>query len=341
MSEQLQSKAEIAKLARLLGRESDQLAYLDAVPADDVRRLREQVTETLFSASAGSLGRLAAASKLLPVGVVASIAERVFGPVLSARIATLIEPDRAVQMASKLPTEFVTDIACELDPRRANQVIARIPAEQVAEVSKLLVGRGEFVTMGRFVGHLDPAATKAAIAAMDDHCLLQVAFVLENRESFRDVFDLLSDERLARVIERAASEGMWPETLDLLTDLADDQRERAIEIAAGCDDAVLDGLIRVADAESLWELVLPLTGLMSDASLKRFASLRALQRKGVLEHVVDAASDHEELWSNLVPMVSQLPPRCRSRVIARASALGAAGRLGELGLGELGRAVSA
>jgi hypothetical protein len=331
MSELLENRAEIAKLGRLLGRSPDDLAYLGDVPAADVRQLREQVTETLFSAGAGPLGRLAAASKLLPVGVVATMAERVFGPVLSARIATLIEPDRAVQMAAKLPTPFVAEIACELDPRRAHEVIARIPADQVAEVSKLLVSRGEFVTMGRFVGHLDPAATKAAVNVMDEHCLLQVAFVLESKESFRDVIDLLSDDRLQRVIETASAENLWPETLDLLTNLAEDQREHVVEIAAGCDDAVLDSLIIAADASSIWGLVLPLTGLMSEETLRRFVRLRSLQRKGVLERVVDAAADHEELWTNLLPMVSQLPPKCQSRVVARADQLGALGRLGELG----------
>jgi Mg/Co/Ni transporter MgtE len=269
------------------------------------------------------------------------MAERVFGPVLSARIATLIEPERARQMAAKLPTAFVADIACELDPRRAHEVIARIPPDQVADVTRELIARDEYVTMGRFVGHLDAAAIKAAVAAMDPGALLQVGFVLENKESFRDVFDLLSDERLREVIESASREQLWPEVLDLLTNLADDQRERAIEIAAGCDDGVLDTLIRAADAESLWELVLPLTGLMTEASLKRFVSLRSLQRKGVLEHIVDAAADHEELWDNLVPMVSQLPPRCQSRVAVRAQALGSLERLGELGHGELGRALSA
>ena len=341
MSEVLENRAEIAKLARLLGRSSDELAYLQRVPAADLRALREQATQALFSSGARSLARLAAASKLLPVGVVATMAERIFGPVLSARIATLIEPERARQMAAKLPTAFVADIACELDPRRAHEVIARIPPEQVADITRELIARGEYVTMGRFVGHLEPAAITAAVAAMNEGSLLQVGFVLENKDSFRDVFDLLSDSRLKAVIEAAAGDRLWPEVLDLLTNLADDQRERAIEIAAGCDDTVLDTLIGAADADSLWGLVVPLTGLMSQASLKRFVSLRSLQRKGVLEHIVEAAADHEELWDSLVPMVAQLPPRCQSRVAARAQALGTLDRLGELGHGELGRALSA
>jgi hypothetical protein len=321
MSEALENRAEIAKLARLLSRRPEQIEYLTELPSQDIRELREQVTEVLFSAGAGSLGRLAAASKLLPVGLVATMAERAFGPVLSARVAALLEPDRAVQMAARLPTPFVTDIAIELDPRRAHEVISQIPPAQIAAVTRELVRRQEFVTMGRFVGHLDPDAVAAAVEAMDDSSLLQIAFVLETKDSFRDLLELLSPERLEHVIDTAAVEDLWPEALDLLTNLSDEQRRRVIELAASRDDAVLDALIVSAQAEQIWELVLPLTSLMSQAGLRRFAALRSLQAPGVLEEIVDVAVDHADLWQHLVPLVALLPERCQARVARHVSEL--------------------
>jgi hypothetical protein len=92
----LEIRAEIIKLARLLGREPEGLEYLEQVPAADLRALREQITDALFSAHGHALGRLAAASKLLPIRVVSAIGERAFGPVLAARIAGLLEPERVV-----------------------------------------------------------------------------------------------------------------------------------------------------------------------------------------------------------------------------------------------------
>jgi hypothetical protein len=256
-----------------------------------------------------------AASRLLPVGIVATIAENVFGAVLSARIAGLIDPARAEQMAARLPTPFLADVAVELDPRRAHAVIARIPAERIAAISAELVARGEHVTMGRFVGHLDRDAVVAAVAAMDDVPMLQVAFVLENRSSLADVIDVLSAaDRLERVIDAAAAEGLWPETLELLTWLDHVQRAELIAVAAGRDDVVLDALIEAADAHDLWGLVLPLTALMSDEHLRRFAALRALQRDGVLERIVDAAALREDLQADLLPLVALLPGPCRVRV---------------------------
>jgi hypothetical protein len=70
------------RLARLLQRKPESLAYLEPLPVEDLRELhelRERLTEALFDAHAGSLRRVAAASRLLPVGLSASMGERVFG----------------------------------------------------------------------------------------------------------------------------------------------------------------------------------------------------------------------------------------------------------------------
>ena len=152
MTRRLAVRAEIIKLARLLRVDPSELGYLDQVPEEAVRELREQVTDALFAANSAALSRLAAASKLLPIRVVATIGQRAFGPILAARITALLDPGRAVEMAETMPIAFLADIAVELDPRRASAVIARIPPAQIAAVTKELVARGEYVTMGRFVG---------------------------------------------------------------------------------------------------------------------------------------------------------------------------------------------
>src|SRR5437763_1086084 len=99
MTGPLAVRPEILKLARLLNIDPDGIAYLEQIPVEDVRQLREQVTDLLFTAHGSALNRLAAASKLLPIRVVATIGQRAFGPMLSARIAGLLEPSRAVEMA--------------------------------------------------------------------------------------------------------------------------------------------------------------------------------------------------------------------------------------------------
>lgn len=188
----MNTEAEILKLARLLSLAPGELSYLERVPPEDLRILREQITETLFSAHEAVLRRLAVASRLLPVGLVASLGQGTFGPMLSARIAGLLEPERAVEIAQQMSAEFLAEVAIELDPRRASAVIAGISPGRILEITRELARREEYVTMGRFVSHLSDDALAAALTALDDESLAQTAFVLEDGDQ---------DGRLERLLE--------------------------------------------------------------------------------------------------------------------------------------------
>jgi hypothetical protein len=170
------------KLARLLGRDPADLAYLERLPPDDVRRVRDSVTALLYDADADSLRRMAAAGRLLPSGLIATLAERAFGPLLSARLAGLLDLDRAVDVAGRLPPPFLADVAGELDPRRASTLIARISPQLIGQITAELARRRDYVTMGRFVGHLGDDALAAALTVLDAAALVEVSFLLEGAE---------------------------------------------------------------------------------------------------------------------------------------------------------------
>jgi hypothetical protein len=230
MSNALEVRAEVLKIARLFGRAPAELHYLEQLSAAELRDLREQVTEALFGSQGSALARLAAASRLLPVALVAQLAERAFGPVLSARVAGLIEADRAVEMAAKLPIPFLADIAVELDPRRAQDVIARIPSSQIAAITRELTRRREYVAMGRFVGHLPDDSIRAAIGAMDAVTLLNVSLVLENKEKLPEVIGLLEPGRFEEMVALAAASELADELRELLDYLSDAQRALALSL---------------------------------------------------------------------------------------------------------------
>jgi hypothetical protein len=126
-------------------------------------------------------------------------------------------------MASKLPSEFLADIATEIDPRRASDVLAGMPADQIIRVTRELTRRGDYVTMGRFVGHLSDEALGASIGEIDDATLLRTAFVLEDRDRLDALAQLVGEERITRLAEVAERENLWLEAIDLLMNL---DRER-------------------------------------------------------------------------------------------------------------------
>ncbi|HVW43727.1 MAG TPA: hypothetical protein VHC18_20500 [Amycolatopsis sp.] len=172
--------AEIRKLARVLGVAPERFAYLREVPPADLRRLREQVTSTLFDAHAGVLERIAGATRLLPSPLLAGLAEKVFGPLLSSRIAGLVDVGRGVDIAKRLRPSFLADVAAELDPRRAAGIIAGLPERLVVAVAKELTRREDWITIARFVDHLPESAILASREVIPDDALPEVAAMLDD-----------------------------------------------------------------------------------------------------------------------------------------------------------------
>ena len=321
MSSSLDTEVEIVKLARLMACEAGDLSHLRHVDPQDVRDLREQVTVVMFDADRQMLQRCAAATKLIPSKLAALIGQRAFGPLLCARITGLLEPSRAVEIAARLPTPFLADLAVALDPRRASRVIAEIPPQQIAAITKVLGEREEYIAMGGFVGHLSEAALRAAIAVVSDEDLLLTAYVVESKGSLGALVATLPVKRLESIIATANRASLWVEALDVLRHVSERQRGQLGDIAAGQDDEVLDGMVRAAQRELLWDDVLPVTRAMSPESRARFAALKSIHTRPVLASIVDAASRHG-LWPELLQLLPLLPPAARRRVAALGTGFG-------------------
>lgn len=249
MSDQPPSRPEILKLARLLRCEPERLAYLDQVSDSDLQELREQATDMLFNAHDGTLGRLAAAAKLLPVGLVALIAERAFGPVLAARMAGYLEPSRAIDVASRLPTTFLAEVATDIDPRRTAEVISGIPSERIAELTRILADRGEFVPMGSAVAQLPKESLEAAVSVLSDEELLRTAFVMEDKERLPELAQMFGRDRTIGMIDVAEQAGLEYEAVDLLSHLDESQRDEVLKVLRERDEEshqqVIEQLARI------------------------------------------------------------------------------------------------
>jgi hypothetical protein len=232
MTPTLVTRAEIAKLARLLDVAPARLAYLERVDAREVAALREQVTDLLFDDNDAILQRVAAASRLLPPQISVKIGEKAFGPLICARVAGVLQPSAAVDFARRLPTAFLADVAVELDPRRIAEVIPRVPTEQVVAVTRELVARREDVAMGRFVGFLSDEALTAALDVIDDAGLLRIAFVMEGKERLDAIVGQLPDERLGGLVGVAAEHDLDEELRDLLDHVETPTRARIEALAA-------------------------------------------------------------------------------------------------------------
>jgi len=227
----LDAHAEVMKLARLLGADPARFAYLERVDPAAVRALRDLATDVLHEDDR-RLGRVALASRIPPAPLTAWIAQHLFGALLCARVAGLLEPRRAIDLARRMPPPYLADLAMQLDPRRVSAIIRGLPAGLIAQIAALLTARDEHVVMGRFVGHMTDEALLASFAVIDDASLLRIAYFVEQDDALDHVVGLLADERLRGVARAAGSEDLWPLVRSLLRRVCA-PRARALVAVAG------------------------------------------------------------------------------------------------------------
>ncbi|EWC60496.1 hypothetical protein UO65_4164 [Actinokineospora spheciospongiae] len=214
------ARIEIAKLARLLGEDPARFGYLARVPPADVRAVRERATEVLFDANRAAYERIAAASRLVPNAITASVAQRAFGPVMCARVASVLEPERALDLAGRLGTTFLADVATHLDPRRAGPIVGTLPPARVVEVAHELVRRRDFLTMGRFVGDVPEHTLRAVVTALDEDSLVRVALHSDSHDHFPALFAMITTVRLPAFLHPiAADDDLATDVLPLLATL--------------------------------------------------------------------------------------------------------------------------
>lgn len=320
------------KLARLLSDSPDRLGYLERLDPADLRVLRERATDAQYDADGDRFQRIAFASRLLPLSLTAFIVENIFGALLCARIAGVLDTRHAIALADRMPVDFLADLAVDLEPRRCSAIIAGMPAEQVAEVAEVLARRQEYVAMGRFVGHMTDAAIRDCLRVLDEPDLLRISYVLEGDEGLERVIGLMSRERLRRAIRAATDHDLWPEALDLLARVSDGLAGRLGDLAAEEDDRVLEAMVRTAQKDRLWDAVLPVMRTMTEQGRRRFAELPPIHESDVLAVIVRSAVAGES-WRDLLPLVALLPRDAQTRVWSEVVAMAETltdGRLREL-----------
>lgn len=220
----LEARAEVTRLAALLRVSEAHLAFLAHLDLETLRTLRRQVTDRLFDADRGVLEAIARANRLLPGALAAKIAVRAFPPSLAARVAGVIDTDRAVDLARRVPVGYLADLAPYLDPRRVTDILAELPSQLLVDAGELLGRRGEHLAMADFVGVLDDAQIARTIEVLSDEALVHTGLVVEDPRRLAAILAMLPDDRLRGVVDTTACQGLWDGLLRALEHLPEQTR---------------------------------------------------------------------------------------------------------------------
>lgn len=320
----LETRAEIAKLARLYQVETEALDFLLPLRAEDIRKLREAIQDRLFSDDDALFKRLASASMLLPLGLLAMMAEKIFGPVLAARVAGAMNTKRAVALSERLSIAYLADISLELDPRRAHDIIRNIPPQLIRKVTAELLKRREYITLGRFVGYLTDAAIREALKAFTEaEDLLQTGFFIEDKTQLNKLIRIVPEDMLQQTISAAQDpqRGLWPEALALMGYVDDELKRRLGELTIAQGQEALSRIVRITSEQQLWDTLLPVVACLSEESHQKLVDIPELSDHDIMAGIARAANDNH-LWPAFLPLVGLMNAAQRKTAAEVAGILG-------------------
>ncbi len=283
----LARRAELAKLAHLIGRPVE--LPLDAA---ELRALREQLSARLFDDARPVLQRVATGSRLLPAALVARVGESVFGATLCAQVAGLLATPYALDLALRMSDPFLAEVSAAIDPRSAGEVVRRIPADRIVAVAHVLLARGEYVTLARFVDYLAPETIAAVIDSVPDELeLLRIGAYVESPTKLQELVGQLDPARARAMIAslRGANGDRWLEALTV-AEVLDDVWQRTLgDHAAELGDEVLEALLAAVRRFELWTALVPFVLAMSDGARASVARLVLAQPPELAAAVAAAA----------------------------------------------------
>jgi hypothetical protein len=294
MGHDLATRAELVKLARALRTTPEGVAFAAALDHDDIRLVRQRVIDALYDEHRASFQLVAAITRVLPTPTNVRIALRAFSPLLAARIAGEMEPDRAAALANRMPVEYLAEGCVHLDPRRAGPLISRIDPGRVLAVVLELAGRGDFITLGRMLDAAAEQVVAGVAGAVSDEAMLRIGFYAESDAKLTAAVAVLPPARL-RDIVRCALTGppdLRSAGLALIGRLTNDElRGRLADHAAEADNDVLTRLLHTAIDDGAVPELLSAVAAMSEKSRRRVLALPALAEHKTFTHLLRARSE--------------------------------------------------
>ncbi|HEY2095801.1 MAG TPA: hypothetical protein VGH72_05035 [Pseudonocardia sp.] len=315
----LVARAQLIMLAETLGVPPERVRHLERLGAENLRSLRERISNLLFDEQSATFARMSRLAPLVPNGLVAKVSQAIVPPLVAGRAAGALgvdHPGRAKGVLSDLSPQYMADCAPFLDQRTVAVLAPNIPPALLIPAANELMRRKAYVTASWFLDYATPEALLDLEAGIPDKAgLLHTTSLVQSDERLDQIVRLLPTERLA-VIVRTAVES--PELLmaglsllarlspELAADLGDILFEQLD------DDGLTEVLRTVVGQDAIPELLTVAAAVREDA-LRRIAADPFLTEPATLEEFVDAAVEHDR-WEGLLRVAEHLSGEAGRRI---------------------------
>ncbi|MCC7076866.1 MAG: hypothetical protein IT198_07045 [Acidimicrobiia bacterium] len=266
----VETAAALAKLGRVLEVDEDEIEFLGHLDVDRLRLLHWQILDSFQAANSARLQRVAGAAKLLPAGLVATLAERRFGSVLCAQLVGLVEPARAGQYARHMTPGFMADITARTDPRVAGALARRLDLPVMQAIAVTLVERDDYLTLAGFVDHLPAEIIASILEAIDDNAtVVRIARYVEDPTVLDPVVALIPDDRILGLVTAVDDEDLWADGLHLFSQLGNTQITRIADALLRGDPGTIRAAFDGFERHDVWHHGVPVTQAIAVTLVER------------------------------------------------------------------------
>lgn len=301
----LVSQNEVLKLNQELGVHDDRLSFLADLHADDLADLRRLISHTLFARHESRFHTLASLSRAMPTQITQKVAEYALGPMLSARVANVIDPGLAIKVAQGLSPDFLTQVTRSLDPAKSARIISGLQPEVIIDVGCRLLKDAEYLTLGRFVSVVDPALALSVVEEATPDQILQTSLLTEDRAALDAIVRLMPDDRVADVIMMATESEYFDDAFAVLAVLSQESKNRVIRFALDQPVERINLLVEAVRRNDAWADILPSVTEIPEDLVRRVINIAATLDPQLLSVIITKARDLE-LGPALVPLVMRM-----------------------------------
>jgi len=319
MSGDLVTRAQLVMLAETLGVPPERIRHLERLGAENLRGLRERISNQLFDEQAATFARMSKLAPLVPNGLVAKVSQAIVPPLVAGRAAGALgvdHPGRAKGVLSDLSPQYMADCAPYLDQRTVAVLAPAIPPKLLIPAANELMRRKAYVTASWFLDYATPEALLDLEAGIPDKAgLLHTTSLVQSNERLDQIIRLLPADRVAVIVRTAiGSPELLTAGLSLLARLAP-------ELTADLGDLLFEEL----DAEGLTDVLrmvveqgavlelLVVAASVREGALRRIAADPYLTAPDTVDRFLVEAAERDE-WDGLLRVAEFLPGELAARV---------------------------
>jgi hypothetical protein len=222
---------EVTRIARLLGVDEAELAFLSRQPAAALRELHDALREEVLGDILPRIRRFSSLTRAVAPMVTARLAEEFDDATISAVILAEVEPRRAARVAQYLSPGFLARIAANGDPVVVARVVPHVRARTLGSILTVLLDADDLATISQIVA-LVPAADIARLVLTVEWpaMVLDVAARLDDGAVLTSIVAAIPDAETPNLIARVAG-GAKVADFDRLLDQLDDEQRSRVELA--------------------------------------------------------------------------------------------------------------